>query len=87
VNLFTRSHLENFKGIFYFFDLNNLKSLANIYKWLKLVYSNQISNLNYNFIWNTPILLIGTKKDLLASNKIKEIENKVMNEIRQMFRC
>jgi hypothetical protein len=67
--------------------LGNLKSLANIYKWLKLVYSNTISNLEYKYIWTTPILLIGTKKDLIPANKLKEIEIKVMSEIRKMFRC
>ena len=77
--MYTKDNLHEFKAIIYFFDMTNLNTLSNFHTWIKDIFHNSGVNTHYNYVWSTPFLLIGTKKDNLSANSIPNIKKKIYN--------
>lgn len=67
LNVFTRGKLQNIDAILFFFDLTNLKTFKNLYKWLMSIFHNNSSKKEYACMWSIPFLLVGTKTDQIPS--------------------
>lgn len=87
INVYTQAidnNINAFKGVIFFFDMTNIKTLMNITKYLKLILEKPVTNeseeesLTPSKSIAIPLLIIGNKFDLLDpdhhSNKISLIE-------------
>lgn len=63
MNVFTTNKLHKLDAILFFFDLTNLKTFSNLYKWLIAIFHNSAHKKDYARVWSIPFLLIGTKID------------------------
>ncbi|EOB11351.1 GTP-binding protein Rab-3D [Nosema bombycis CQ1] len=61
----TKSYYRNADGILLIFDLNDIKSFTSVDRWYKIIKEETE---------NTPLFLIGNKKDLLSEKEYKEKE-------------
>ncbi|EAR83787.1 miro-like protein (macronuclear) [Tetrahymena thermophila SB210] len=87
LNVFIRNKLQKLDAILFFFDLTNLNTFKNFYKWLMAIFHNSQSKKDYACVWQIPFLLIGTKTDQIPSKYQAQIKQKLLNQLNKMFKC
>lgn len=65
------------RGAFYLFDLTRLSTLDKMNEWFEIIESNS----------EIPVLLLGTKRDLVDDETLKSIEEHVLSLINQYYSC
>jgi len=79
VGVFTRDRLQKLDAIIYFFDMTNMKTFRNIYRWISAIFHNAQNNKNYACVWTLPFLLVGTKSDQIPKKYISSIKKKLLS--------
>ena len=85
IDLYTKKQLNEFKAIFYIFDLTNLKSLFHFHTWISFLFDSKKNNQDFNYGWDVPFLIIANKIDLIELNDIEK--NKVNSFFSNIFNC
>ena len=87
VNLYFKHQMNEFKGALFFFDCTNLKTLFNFHSWVKGLFDSKTGENAYNCLWDLPFVLIGSKKDRLSKENLKDVRKKVGYYMSSVFKC
>jgi len=79
--------MNEFKGALFFFDCTNLKTLFNFHSWVKGLFDSKSGENSYNCLWELPFILIGSKKDRLSKENLKDVRKKVGYYMSNVFKC